>query len=117
MTALIGFLICFIALTGCTTINMHTPPPADWPALTVHERTVSTAGMIAKCYPAMPLAHKLIVSLPIACAWIRFDEGTCTIYLTDWTPTSALEHEYEHCAGRDHEGESNLRDAWTRYRR
>ena len=49
-----------------------------------------------------------------ACATIHFAEGWCRIV---YYYVEHLEHEREHCAGRDHFGASTLRDAWAAFKR
>lgn len=105
-----------LAVSGCATIDQHTPPPADWPAMKITEHRVSYLDVLSKCYATLSLAEKLIGSVPLACAWFNLEARTCDIYLTTWAPASVVEHEYEHCAGKDHVGSTHLADHLRRYR-
>lgn len=54
--------------------------------------------------------------LAFACAEVHFYSDTCHV----WVATDdqmALEHELEHCNGRDHVGSNSLRDAWERWKK
>ena len=107
-------LLIVAALAACTTIDQHKAAPADWPQLEVREHVVSTPEMIWRCYATLPLFMKLMGGVPIACAFVS--ESGCDIYVTGWTPQHVLEHEREHCAGRDHVGDSTLADWWAAYK-
>lgn len=91
-------------IIACAAIGQD-KPDADWPALT---RSVIYADNVsAQCgkYALMPLA----------CAEINFRDRTCTVYTSvkwEWV----LVHEFKHCDGYDHEGETSLRDAWRKYK-
>jgi hypothetical protein len=113
LAAMLGLL----ALSACA-IDPHTPAPADWPRLEVRVHQVGTGEMLGECYATVPLWMKLLGTFPAACARIRFPERTCDIYCAaSWScDPDTLAHEREHCAGRDHEFESTLRDAWQRYK-
>lgn len=111
-----AIVIALLALSGCATIDKHTPPPAEWPRLEVREHTVSTGAMLGKCYATLSLPEKLIGSIPLACAWINLALKTCDIYITAWSPQAVIDHEREHCLGMDHVGSSTLADLLRSYR-
>jgi hypothetical protein len=100
------------ALAGCSSIDYHTPAPADWPDLMPIEHHVSHAEMRERCMPFMAWYES-----PEACAIVQFVERRCDIWLSADFPPGAdvIEHERAHCAGRDHPGDSTLRDAWRAY--
>lgn len=104
-------------LNGCTVIDKSTAPPADWPRLQVTETLVGTLDMIVRCYKHLPLGMMLLGGIPLACAEIDLNAGTCTIWYASITPTQSLDHEREHCDGHDHVGESTLRDFFARWKR
>ena len=92
--------LSLLLLSGCTMIDMHTPPPADWPKLEIVR--VASKDMVPYCGWLM-----------IACANVNFDTMRCTVYADEgWT----LEHEMEHCAGRDHIGSTAFRDYWEAWK-
>lgn len=117
---LAGRLLCVLAIFafcafthGCTSIDMHTAAPGDWPDLQVIEHEVSHAEMRDNCARWSPW-----YSSPEACAVINFATLRCDIWTSkDFPPPAAWrEHEAMHCDGHDHEGESTLRDAWAAYK-
>ncbi len=108
--------------SGCAfTIDTseHCAPPADWPALKRHELRLSFIEVQRVCAPARaamtPTARLLSLGLVAQCVLIDFERGTCT-HVRPIDETDGDEHEAEHCAGRDHIGETHLRDAWTRHK-
>lgn len=107
--------IALLALVGvayggyaCTTIG-HEPAPSDWPKLEVHEHRVPHKVMRDVCEK-----YTSIAASPEACAEVKFKEGRCDIWLSSDFPPPAwvVEHEREHCLGKDHIGATTLRDAW-----
>lgn len=53
-----------------------------------------------------------------ACAVIDFNAKTCDIWLDAEDPDAGIEkHEHDHCDGRDHVGETYLRDLWEQHKR
>lgn len=100
------FLVVLL-LAGCTTIG-HEPPPADWPALRVQEDRLEVREMRDRCQ-----RYAGWHSVADACTEINFAENWCRI---SYVYPENLAHERLHCAGRDHVGESTLRDAWARYK-
>jgi len=103
-----------LALTGCTAIG-HKPPPADWPKLTVSEHKVGFWELQKICGS---LGGGLITQ-HFGCAWIYFHNMTCEIYYAsdDEYGVMVLEHEREHCKGKDHYGASTMADAWTDWKK
>lgn len=106
------FALCI--LHGCAMLIDEQSAPADWPTLTVREHRVGITELRAHCGTG-PLL--LSLGLPSQCARIHFEQRTCDVYLIYDADELAREHELGHCAGKDHPGESNLRDAWAAYRR
>mgnify|MGYP001588216950 CR=1 FL=1 len=101
-----------LLLIGCTAIGNQSSP-SDWPKLDVAERHVSHREMRDACAPFAPPMFS-----PEGCAIIDFAADTCVIYVSiDFPSQSVLEHEHEHCAGRDHVGSATLRDAWARWKK
>ena len=101
-----------LALTGCTVVNEHKLPPADWPAL---EITVERNGFWEtqeKC--GRNVAEVLLIGPALGCMWVNFDEMRCRIYL--WLDV-VLEHEMLHCQGYDHYGSSDLADYWEQWKK
>ncbi len=107
-------------LVGCATmIDEHTAPPADWPQLKRQELRVSFLETQRLCAPAIasmtPVALALSLGLVAQCVLIDFSRNTCT-KVRPIDETDGDQHEEEHCQGRDHIGETNLRDAWAAYK-
>ena len=99
-----------LALTGCTVVNEHRAPPADWPALDI---TIERQGFWEtqeKC--GRSVAEVLLIGPALGCMWVNFDEMRCRIYL--WL--DVLEHEMLHCRGYDHYGSSDLADYWEQWK-
>lgn len=111
--ALVVALAAVLAnLPGCATIS-DDPAPADFPKLTIYERYVSFEVMNDVCRKYVGA-----FSAPVACATLNFKARGCDIWLVQGAaPQFVIEHEREHCAGKDHPGESNIRDAWERYKK
>lgn len=72
-----------------------------WPVLRVEEHIVSTEVMGDACAPE---TEECPGSIAFGCAHFYFDEGVCRIYVSYENPSwrNVLEHEREHCAGKDH---------------
>ena len=104
-------------LAGCATvIDEHMPPPDGWPTLEMRTVYLGPVALEKKCWKYQPLYMKLLGGLVIQCVEANFEELTCTQYRPrDATDGDA--HEAEHCDGRDHVGESTMRDAWTAWLR
>lgn len=98
---------------ACTTIDTHTPPPADWPDLEVLEHFVSHATMRDRCSK-----YTSWYTSPEACMEVNFAAGTCELWFSaDFPPQQfILEHERLHCTGHDHQGDLVLAAAWTLYK-
>ena len=104
------FSVMFLA-HGCTTIG-HEPAPSDWPALDVRVHSLPHKEMRDRCLRFAPPGYDVE-----ACAEINFAKGSCDIVLSaDFLRSGVLEHEREHCSGKDHVGASTLRDAWARFK-
>jgi hypothetical protein len=101
-------------LSSCTIIDIHTPPPEDFPSLKVAVNYVPHHQMRDICSKYVPAFMS-----PDACMEWDFNAKTCTIWLSkDFPPhSSVVEHEKLHCKGYDHIGDSTLRDAWTTYKK
>lgn len=100
-----ALILCLALLSGCTMIDMHTPPPSDWPKLEV--AYVTSSDLVPGC------------ALMLSCANINFDTMRCTVYQqqTDLeTREAAKEHEDKHCEGYDHIGSTALRDYWEQWK-
>lgn len=104
--------LAILLLSGCTTIG-HVAPPADWPELEVIVHNVPHATMRNVC---AKYAHWTMS--PEACAEFFFGRGECHLWFSaDFPPSRGiLEHEYLHCEGYDHVGQSTLVDLWRRYK-
>lgn len=102
--------VLLIVLSGCSTIDRHTPPPAGWPDLTIYEHRVDGAVMHARCKPYVGF-----LMMPLACAEINFAARRCDVWLTPDSSAFVREHELLHCAGYDHPGSTQLRDLWQLY--
>ena len=115
-----SIIICTIlALLGqaCSTIG-HKPAPEGWPRdIVIYEHVLSLTEVIRHCYHAVPLWQKLIGTVAIACNTVNLELNRCDIYRTAWTPMAVMDEEYDHCLGRDHEGETVLADYFEAYRK
>jgi len=103
-------------LPACSTMT-HTESPPDWPALEVIEHKVSVIDVQKKCFKYLtPVAAALSLGLTLGCAEVDFAARTCTIYIARGeNDPGIIEHERDHCAGKDHPGDTTLRSAWERY--
>lgn len=110
-------LICLVmaVAAGCATIT-HGEPPPDWPQLKRVELRTSLVEVQRLCAPARanmtPVAFALSLGLVAQCALINFLTSTCT-KVRPIDETDGDDHEEDHCAGKDHIGESVLADAWA----
>ena len=110
-------LLLASALSACTTIDTHTPPPVDWPPVVIHEHAVKFGEFWDKCYPAVSWAWRLVGALPSACATVNFAQNRCDIwYPQDSITEDVREHEREHCRGYDHPGSESLHASWAAYK-
>jgi hypothetical protein len=90
-----------------STIDEHTPPPADWPKLERHTHYVSQKEINDLCRSPMN----------DACTVVNFVTMTCDKYfMVGEQREFAFEHEEKHCEGRDHPGERTFADAWERFK-
>lgn len=108
------YLALALTLSGCSLIDTHRAPPADWPALAVTEHHVSFSAMYRACAPYAGFG-----ALPVGCSVIFFERGTCEIFAPDLdaeTLALLIEHERAHCAGHDHIGASTLAEGWQAYK-
>lgn len=97
---------------GCTTVDTHTAPPADWPALEIVVERVPHATMRERCARYAPPMFN-----PEACTEVFFAERRCRITLSADLGTQEHErHEFLHCAGHDHVGDDTLARAWRTHR-
>lgn len=109
-------------LLGCATVISHQAAPDDWPQLERREVRVGFLEVQRLCAPArqnMSVAGWLwSLGLAGECTLIDFDKRICWhVRPIDETDSGFDDHELEHCAGKDHVGESVLRDAWAAYKR
>lgn len=108
-------LVVLIAalLSGCaiTPMDWGRQPPDDWPALKVRIIEVPKGEVAGHCRSA----SYAFATVPRGCALVYFTRRECVIYVAEGYP-EVLEHERGHCLGYDHPGETNFRDAWTRYK-
>lgn len=103
-------------LASCTTIDAHRAPPADWPKLKVVEHRVGAVEMLKRCYRYVSLPMKLAGSVPFACAEVDFVRRRCDIWAIEDAEEGVMEHERDHCDGRDHVGDDTLAQALRAYR-
>lgn len=110
VSAVIVCVLLVIALisSGCTAINIHEKPPANWPKL--QERVVQTGFVELQGICGHGIVTTVLLGY-FCSAWtvVNFDDMTCTIY-TSTDDEYVMEHERAHCKGRDHFGSSALRD-------
>lgn len=111
----VGLVIAY--MTACATvIDEHQAPPVGWPKLMVRDNVVSGYEVIRRCYQYQTPFMKAIGSIPMACAEIRFDLGTCDIWRAHDASEEIMKHEYAHCLGHSHQGETWAQDALNAYR-
>lgn len=111
-------VLIYLALAGCATIT-HGDAPPDWPQLKRVEIRTSFLEVQRLCAVARanmtPIAMALSFGLVAQCALINFSAGTC-FKVRPIDETDGDEHEEEHCQGKDHVGETVLRDAWQAWK-
>lgn len=106
-------ILFVLLLSGCTTIS-HNSAPEDRPFLRIIEpKYKSTWQVIKYCHKYLPLYHKLLGSINLACAEINLLDMTCTVHRYG---DAHKEHEYQHCNLQDHSGSSVLRDLWSNWK-
>lgn len=111
-------LAALLFLSGCTVIG-HVKPPSDWPRLKVVEYHLPHNQMADVCYRyvEVPMWMRLMGANLEGCAVIFFEKNLCEIYVSaDFPDQRVLEHEREHCEGKDHVGTTNLADAWAQWK-
>ena len=105
------------AVSGCASlIDQHTPPPKDWPQLTVRDNVLGPIDIQRRCYKYVATHIKLLGGFAMGCAEINFDMRTCDIYRAHDAAPDIMEHEYAHCRGFGHPGDTTLADAWRGYK-
>lgn len=96
--------ICALNLAGCAAMDANGLPMGDgWHAKLEHAPLPVTwvqvpQGMITTFCPHLPRVN--------ACAWRDYTNHECVVYAETSeadTPQWLRTHEYEHCAGRDHD--------------
>ena len=106
-----------LSASACTTINTDSPPPADFPALVIHEHAVKFGEFWGHCYKYVGWGWRLMGALPSACAEVNFAQNRCDVwYPQDSITADVREHELEHCRGFDHPGDSTIRSAWLSWK-
>lgn len=101
------------AAAACSTIDEHTSAPPDWPRLELLEHRLPHAQMRDYCAPFVPWWGSAE-----ACNTIDFEKMRCDIYFSSDFPPQAwiVEHEYLHCSGHDHVGDTTISDEWRNYK-
>lgn len=109
-------LLTLFLLSGCATMT-NAEGPKDWPRLTVKIHQVSLIELYRKCGKYhTPVSLLLSGGVIGACAEITFATNRCDIYLSGENSKEIVEHEIDHCFGKDHPGDTTLRDAWDKYK-
>lgn len=97
--------LVLLLLTSC--VSLQATGPADWPRLQPVYHYASCERVTQECG---------INTHVIGCARPWFAYASCEIWLcstADWV----REHEEAHCLeGRDHPGESTMRDNWEQFK-
>lgn len=110
-------LLAGAALFGCATvIDEHRLPPAGWPKLEVRDNVISGWQVQVKCYMYLPLAHRLLGGIALACAEVNFRDCTCNIWRAWDASEEILLHERLHCLGYSHYGETWAEDLLNEWR-
>jgi hypothetical protein len=101
-TSLIAALF-LLFVPGCTVVGHERV--AGWPELRIVEHHVPHHVMRERCAKYAPPMMS-----PEACAEFYFAQGECHLWFSaDFPPPrDIIEHEYLHCQGHDHVGESVL---------
>ena len=113
-----AIIVSLFFLTGCAGIS-HKPAPTDWPRLEVREHRLSNWALLKQCYSSVSLPMKLLGGVAFACAWINLRSMTCDVYVHEdaGQDEPSYLHELEHCAGKDHYGDSTLADLWAGWKK
>lgn len=99
-------LFVSLLLSGCSIIG-QTPPPKGWPQLEISVYRLPMMEVNKFCGGVPLLFHVL------GCAIVNIPKKVCVIvhHLDDGESLDLLiEHELEHCKGKDHAGSTALRD-------
>lgn len=100
-------------LTGCASMISSNPPPADWPKLAVSIHRVSLYEVAKRCGKYLTPSGRLLgLGLVGGCAEVNFAHVRCDIWVPHDVDPGVLEHEMDHCFGKDHPGDTTLRNAW-----
>ena len=104
LVALIVALWLLGGTLGCSTIDMHKAPPADWPIKQVNTYRVDFRTMSDACQCYAPFG-----SIYMACTYFYFDQGKAEIWLWKGTAEQFVKHEELHAfLGRDHLGDDRI---------
>ena len=95
-------LVLTVLLAGCQTMEPRVP---NFPKLDITVNKVNIFKLQYYCYQYVPLGYKLLGAIAMGCAEINFSQNSCTDYVPSFGPDYILEHELEHGAGGDHDGE------------
>jgi hypothetical protein len=96
-----------ISLASCTIVG-HKPTPQGWPELVEQIERPGFWQAQQICGAPIPFG------IAVACAQPDLVKGICRIILTSDDP-EVLEHEREHCRGKDHIGSTALADYYKEY--
>lgn len=108
-------LTCF--LTGCASMISSNPAPQDWPKLSVSIYRVSTYEVVKRCSKYLTPSGRLMgLGRVGGCAEVNFSAVRCDIWVPHDVDPSVLKHEMDHCLGKDHPGDSILKDAWLAHK-
>lgn len=100
------WLVMFALLSGCATIDPHTPPPADWPPLIVVPNKTDIISVQRKCASVFDV---LVLNVYGGCVEYDFCALSCTV--TYWLD-AAFAHEEMHCRGYQHHGDTRIADGF-----
>lgn len=99
--------LVLLLLTGCNNILLQPTGPIDWPRLQPVYHYASCERVRQECAP---------VTNVVGCAIPYFAYASCVMWLCS-NSAWVREHEEAHCLeGRDHPGESTMRDSWERFK-
>lgn len=109
ITQLIAALLVLL-LSGCSVMSHQ--QVEGWPRLEIVEHYVKHDQMVERC--ARYVGFGMV---PAACAEFDLAGGKCHIWFSSesMTPRFIVEHERLHCAGFDHVGSTNMRNALARW--
>lgn len=111
-------VILLLALPNSACAGLiHDDAPADWPQLKIHEHRLGFLEVQKRCRQYLTHSGRLVsFGVVGGCAEVRFAENRCDIFITDDASEGVIDHEYDHCLGKDHPGDSTLRDAWINHK-